>query len=565
MQALPRGRGQPGFRVWSLAGLAAMGLAWAALAADSPGTRPYSASGQPVPSRFGPFDRAVIVPIRDEITDITRDSVKRRLEKVREQNIRLVIFELDTPGGMVSSTLEICDQIKNLRDAGVRTCAWVNPKAYSGGTVIALATDGIVMAPNATIGDSQMIIMTPSGVGAVPEEVEAKFTSPLLTELRDSARRNGYSMDMVVAFVRPEVELFWLENTKTGERRFVDARGRDELFGIAGTTRPEASSSGSDGKSRPEASRVPDTASKTDWKYVHSAPGLNEVSQPIDGARELLTWRTVEAQAYGLALASIANDRDLARYFDVSGPLERMENTWLESVVEWLASPPVRGVLFLLMMLGAYTEFKAPGFGLPGIVALISLAIFLGAPYMAGFTVTWEIILIILAVVLLALEAFVIPGFGVAGIAGIILLIIGMVASFVPAEVPTPDMPTPVWPSMPLTFRYLKHGLWAMAGGMTGGLFGMWLLARHLPKVPVAGRLILPNPTREQITVDDPYGGIAQVGHIGRAEGTLRPAGKARFGAVLVDVVSDGEYIPPGTRVEVIERSGSRVVVRRVD
>jgi membrane-bound serine protease (ClpP class) len=63
----------------------------------------------------------------------------------------------------------------------------------------------------------------------------------------------------------------------------------------------------------------------------------------------------------------------------------------------------------------------------------------------------------------------------------------------------------------------------------------------------------------------DPYDGTAQVGDIGRAESLLRPAGKARFGATLVDVVSQGEYINKGARVEVIERAGNRVVVREVD
>jgi membrane-bound ClpP family serine protease len=44
----------------------------------------------------------------------------------------------------------------------------------------------------------------------------------------------------------------------------------------------------------------------------------------------------------------------------------------------------------------------------------------------------------------------------------------------------------------------------------------------------------------------------------------LHPAGKARFGSVLVDVVTQGEYLEADVRVEVIERRGNRVVVRAV-
>jgi len=85
-----------------------------------------------------------------------------------------------------------------------------------------------------------------------------------------------------------------------------------------------------------------------------------------------------------------------------------------------------------------------------------------------------------------------------------------------------------------------------------------------LPRAPIFNRVIGRNPTREEVTVDDPYHGIAKVGDIGRTETVLRPAGKARFGAVLVDVVSQGDFLPSGERVEVIERSGNRVVVRKV-
>jgi len=55
------------------------------------------------------------------------------------------------------------------------------------------------------------------------------------------------------------------------------------------------------------------------------------------------------------------------------------------------------------------------------------------------------------------------------------------------------------------------------------------------------------------------------VGDVGVVEGLLRPAGKARFGENLLDVVSQGEYITNGQRVKVIERRGNRIVVREVE
>ena len=41
----------------------------------------------------------------------------------------------------------------------------------------------------------------------------------------------------------------------------------------------------------------------------------------------------------------------------------------------------------------------------------------------------------------------------------------------------------------------------------------------------------------------------------------LRPSGKARFADRVVDVITQGEFIPPGTPVSVIASDGMRVVV----
>lgn len=536
--------------------------------ASQPASAPSRSAAKVRPDSF---DRALIIPIEDTITDITYDSLKRRLTGAKEAGVPLIILELDTPGGSLGATLDICKALKEQRDNGVTIYAWINKDAYSAGTIIALATDGIVMARNATIGDCQPIMATEEGASAIPDDIEAKATSPLLAELRDSARRNGYPMAMVLALIRPEIQIFWVENSDSKERRFVDTRGRNELFGLPDTEEAlESSGDRSDKETKKSERRkkvtepIPDSRSTTTWKYVTEAPGLEKVHQPIVSDRELLTMRTDEALAYGFSIATLNNQSDLRPYFNVVGQVEKLEYTWIEKAVEWLASPLVRGVLFLLMLLGAYTEFQHPGFGLPGIVALIALVLFLGAPYMAGITVTWEIVAVVLGIVLVGVEIFVLPGFGVAGIAGILLILLGAVSSFMPPE---PGVPTwrPSWPSLPGSLTYLRNGLLTLIGSVFGAVVGMVLVAHYLPRTPVARRMVSANPTHEEVTIDDPYVGVAGLGDHGTVEGILRPAGKARFGNVLVDVVSEGDFIKSGSRVTVVERAGNRIVVRRVD
>jgi membrane-bound serine protease (ClpP class) len=52
------------------------------------------------------------------------------------------------------------------------------------------------------------------------------------------------------------------------------------------------------------------------------------------------------------------------------------------------------------------------------------------------------------------------------------------------------------------------------------------------------------------------------VGDIGEVVSTLRPAGKAKFGDAVVDVVAEAEFLDKGTRIEIIEIHGNRVVVK---
>jgi membrane-bound ClpP family serine protease len=51
----------------------------------------------------------------------------------------------------------------------------------------------------------------------------------------------------------------------------------------------------------------------------------------------------------------------------------------------------------------------------------------------------------------------------------------------------------------------------------------------------------------------------------GKTTTPLVPAGKARFGDDLIDVISDGEVIDRGVDIRVVEVQGNRVLVERVE
>ena len=306
------------------------------------------------------YSKAALIPIDDEINDVMLESLKRRIAEAQKDGADLLVFEMDTPGGMVTSALKICDTIKGVPQ---HTVAWINTKAYSAGAIIAMACNEIIMARRSTIGDAMPIMIGAEGVRAVAEDVKPKINSPLLEELRDSARRNGYSMLLCESMIRPGIQVFWVQNNQTGEKRFVDWSEKDELFGIA---QPGA------------ASQPINIASKTEWTFVTSTPTIPHVRQPVVGSNELLTMSQNEAIAFGFAAPTMVSSvTELANLYGLAMPPERLEVNWSEQLVAWLTAPIIRSGLLIIALLAGYIELNHPGVLLPGLVALAFLALFL--------------------------------------------------------------------------------------------------------------------------------------------------------------------------------------------
>lgn len=517
---------------------AATGASVGSPPASAPASAPAAADSAKTPTR------AVRITIDDEINDITFKSMVRRFDEARANGANMVVLELDTPGGLVTSALDICNYIKNVSD--LRVVAWVHPHAYSAGAMIAVACDEIVMSSSSRMGDCAPIMISPTdGLQSLGETERAKAESPILKEFRDSAHRRGYDALLSESMVRIGSEIYWIENTKAGVRRFVSVDEKNELI------------------------KPGDTSSA--WRLVRTMPDpvlqkTLDVQQPVVTKKDLLTLTQTEAVWFGFAKAIVSSESDLTSHYALLSAPVRLDMNWSEVLAAWLSSPIVRSILFILMLMGAYAEFHAPGHLVGGIVALVSLALFLGAPYLTGLANVWEIVIVILGVGLIAIELFLTPGFGLPGFLGVALVLVGLVASFAGPDLPAvPSGPLPAfsWPRLGYTWAGVRTGVTVVSSGLIVGAFGAYLISKLLPRAPIRG-MITPNPTAEAVRMDDPYPLAAQVGDYGVAETLLRPAGKARFGPLLVDVVSESEYIDAGSRVQVIERQGNRVVVRQM-
>ena len=220
------------------AGDAALGSA--TLTGSVSGQSPSSVSSQTLPAtalavpaaRFAKNIAIITLDTGDDAIDwVTAYSVKRRIKLAEEAGADAMVFQINTPGGNLLAVLEICQAIK---ESSIKnSVAWINSRAFSGGAVIALACREIVLTDIATFGDAGIVTMGMTGIETLGQTERAKVLAPLLTEVVDSARRNGYDEKFVQGFVTIGVKLWLVENSATGQRMCIDAKEYEFLFGTA--------------------------------------------------------------------------------------------------------------------------------------------------------------------------------------------------------------------------------------------------------------------------------------------------------------------------------------------
>ncbi|GJM19362.1 MAG: hypothetical protein DHS20C14_15750 [Phycisphaeraceae bacterium] len=232
---------------WSLARLVsgALLLVSTAIAQNAELTPPTAPVAVPA---FRQADTVSIITIEGPIDVWTAHSVERRIAEAEDAGAQAMVFDLDTPGGGVQAVLRITNAIK--ASSITNTVAWVNPDAYSGGAIIALACREIVVADPGAVGDAFQVIptadLTGGGLRAPTADERTKILPVIMSDVVDSARRNGYDEWLVQAMVIDGVELWLIEDTQTGRRYTIDEdeyralfetdapRGRPMLAGVTG-------------------------------------------------------------------------------------------------------------------------------------------------------------------------------------------------------------------------------------------------------------------------------------------------------------------------------------------
>ena len=102
---------------------------------------------------------------------------------------------------------------------------------------------------------------------------------------------------------------------------------------------------------------------------------------------------------------------------------------------------------------------------------------------------------------------------------------------------------------------------------LAAATLGCLLLARFLPHTTLYRRMVLgktnpPGPSFSKSTVGSNL--QLKIGDTGVAQSILRPCGTALFGSLHVDVITQGEFVEPHSKIRILAIEGMRVVVESI-
>jgi membrane-bound serine protease (ClpP class) len=456
--------------------------------------------------------KVYIIPVSGTVEPGMAAYVKRALEEImaeiKDETDAVFVFKMDTFGGRVDAALDIVDTISNVPRG--KTIAFVEKRAISAGALIALSSNVLFMKENTIIGDCAPIINTQEGQKMAGEKIQ----TVLRAKFRALAKKNNYPVVLAESMVTIDMEVYQVE--MDGQKSFMKKKTYDDL--------------------------TEDEKKKIKSKKTIVAKG------------ELLTMHDEEAFDFGFSQKSVKDIEEILSLLGYeSFDIITIEESWSENIVRFLQ--PFLPMLMLIGIGAIYTEIKAPGFGIPGIVGLICLGLVFFSQYLVGLADHTELLLLLIGALLLGVEVFVLPGFGVSGITGLLIIAAGLVLSFQGFVVPDPSLP---WEGALL----MKNLAQVLGSFMVALLISLFLIRFVLPQLSKIMKGPYLDVTLSHSHVDSTTALAVKPGDTGIAHTFLRPSGKVMISNKKIDAITRGEFIDRGTPVMIDKIEQNRVIVK---
>jgi membrane-bound ClpP family serine protease len=445
--------------------------------------------------------RALRIELQGAIDRRLVNRVQRGIQdEQRRRRVNFVLLEVECSGGDIAEGVRLANFLAELNPSEIRTVAYVPGKAGGAAALVALACDHLVMHEEAVLGG-----------GTTSSDENLALRDPV----EQLAEAKGRDWSLLLAAVDPTVTVHRYTRDDGGEVRYFS---REEL----------------------QQQAQPD-----EWR--RGSEVQNPEGFPAQTAEEL-----------GLARYVVANDTELRQIYHLENDPELLESSWAHTLIEALADPRWAAVLLFVACFALMTEAMAPGIGIPGFISALCFTLFFWSQFLQGTAGWLEVTLFLLGMACLALEIFVLPGFGVFGLGGGALVI----ASIVLAS------QTFVIPQTSEELSQLPQSIGQLFLAGMGLAAALVIMRRILPRTQVYKRLVLAPPEGDELAERENRESLVQLIHLVGKRGVsltrLVPAGKARFGDEVVNVLSRGGMIEAGADIFVVEVTGNRVIVEEI-
>lgn len=463
--------------------------------------------------------RVRLIKVQGPIDTVLENFLQRQMDRAVAEGAQILIFEIDSPGGLLVQSMNLAQAIAALDPTRVRTVAYVPSMALSGAAIVALGCDEIYLHPDAKFGDAGAIFA--AGAEGKFERVPEKLLSPIRVGLQGLAEKKNRPVAVVEAMADRKLIVYQVTHRDNGNTWYM--------------------------------SEAEIHASNGEWIQGPQVRETNgELLLTVDGRR---------AHELKIAQSPVQDADQLKTRLGVPEAVRivPVKQTWVDAMVFILNSPAVTVLLLVLGVALIYLELHFMT-GLLGIGAALCFSLFFWSRFLGGTAGWLEVVLFLLGVGCLVLEFTVIPGFGVFGISGILLILASLVMAIqtIGNLEPSYDM------------RQLATALMMVIGALLGVMIFGLSMNQFLPRMPFYNLLVLSPPealvpemsgasVRAIIAGDDRL-----VGRRGKTLTVLRPSGKLDLDGDVLDVLSDSGYIAAGEVVEVISAKGNRIVVRQM-
>tara|TARA_B100000963_G_scaffold154207_1_gene134272 strand:- start:2191 stop:3528 length:1338 start_codon:yes stop_codon:yes gene_type:complete len=289
------------------------------------------------------------------------------------------------------------------------------------------------------------------------------------------------------------------------------------------------------------------------------AEGMVDEDLQVDSVSQegkVITFSTSEAIKYGFCDAELNSIEEILKRQNINEyEISNFQLSSSENIISLFLNPFVSGILLLLIFGGLYFELQTPGVGFPIIASITALLLYLIPYYLNGVAENWEIVLLFLGIILIAVEVFVIPGFGVFGILGLFTSIGSLILIMLNNDlfdftfVVSGDI---VSASLAVLSSIFLLGILILFGGI------------KLTDTNAFKKIAL------EETQDSKLGYVSNkysdeyIGKKGKAFTVLRPSGKVIIDEKLCDATSYDGFIEKNSKIKVVGNEGSALKVSKI-